>query len=225
MSFAITSGENAILQFSLLDLPPGDVWKGVWDEDAAYVVGDAVYQFGSAYENILAATGAGQDPSNATYWTVLSSGIVAADVKSALVELVDSTHKVKVSWSFATVGDVLTSGTLVVGARYRIALYNSADDFTNAGADSNTTGVIFVATDDTPTTWASSSELQQIVAPSNVFIEDGAVQVELLAADTVNLQGVFEVRISVSLLDPVYIGSGAQTEVFCLEDAIAITSC
>jgi len=52
-----------------------------------------------------------------------------------------------------------TSGALVVGVSYQIAVYNAGDDFTNVGAASNATGVKFVATGTTPTTWSNSSEL------------------------------------------------------------------
>jgi len=225
VSFAITSGENAELQFSLFDLPSGDTWKGEWEVGTSYVVADVVYLGGTAYENILAASGSGQSPSNPTYWTALSSGILATDIKAALVELVDSSRKVKVSWSYAIRGDVLTSGTLTIGARYRIAEFNGPDDFTNVGAIANITGETFEATGTTPTSWGASSQVQEIVAASNVFVEDGSIQVELLAGDTVNLSGAFEIRISVSKLDTDYIGSGAQTQVFCLEDAIVITTC
>lgn len=56
-----------------------------------------------------------------------------------------------------------TSGSLVTGAKYIIESYLGADNFTNVGAASNATGVIFTATGTTPTTWASSSILVQVV--------------------------------------------------------------
>jgi hypothetical protein len=56
----------------------------------------------------------------------------------------------------------LTSGTLTIGKRYRINTYISSDDFTNVGAASNATGVEFIATGTTPTTWTNSSVLNQI---------------------------------------------------------------
>jgi hypothetical protein len=55
-----------------------------------------------------------------------------------------------------------TSGTLVASKRYRITTYVSADSFTNVGAASNTTGVEFVATGTTPTTWTNASTLNRI---------------------------------------------------------------
>lgn len=55
-----------------------------------------------------------------------------------------------------------TSGTLVASKRYRITTYVSADSFTNVGAASNATGVEFVATGTTPTTWSNASTLNRI---------------------------------------------------------------
>jgi len=53
----------------------------------------------------------------------------------------------------------LTSGTLVQGKTYKIATYNSNDDFTNLGASSNASGVIFTSSGTTPTEWNHSSVL------------------------------------------------------------------
>ena len=58
----------------------------------------------------------------------------------------------------------LTSGTLTVGAKYRINTYVASDDFTNVGAASNASGVEFTATGTTPTTWTNSSSLVKIGA-------------------------------------------------------------
>jgi hypothetical protein len=56
----------------------------------------------------------------------------------------------------------LTSGTLNFSKRYRIDNYVSGDDFTNLGAGSNASGVEFIATGTTPTTWSNGSSLRQI---------------------------------------------------------------
>jgi len=64
--------------------------------------------------------------------------------------------------AFADVGanrTTQTSGTLVLGKRYRIVTYVAGDSFTNVGAASNATGVEFVATGTTPTTWTNASTL------------------------------------------------------------------
>ena len=57
---------------------------------------------------------------------------------------------------------VLTSGLLVAGGRYRIDTFVAGDNFTNVGAASNASGVEFVATGTTPTTWTNSSSLRRI---------------------------------------------------------------
>lgn len=56
-----------------------------------------------------------------------------------------------------------TSGTLVIGQRYLIESFVAGDSFTNVGAASNATGVVFVATGTTPTTWTNSSELRKVL--------------------------------------------------------------
>lgn len=55
-----------------------------------------------------------------------------------------------------------TSGSLVIGRRYRIDTFVAGDSFTNVGAASNASGVEFVATGTTPTTWTNSSSLRRI---------------------------------------------------------------
>ncbi len=52
-----------------------------------------------------------------------------------------------------------TSGILIIGRQYLIASYATGDDFTNVGASSNTTGVLFTATGITPTTWTHGTVL------------------------------------------------------------------
>lgn len=52
-----------------------------------------------------------------------------------------------------------TSGLLTIGKTYKITSYVAGDDFTNVGAASNTTGVVFTATGTTPTTWTNASTL------------------------------------------------------------------
>lgn len=66
-----------------------------------------------------------------------------------------------------------TSGTLVVGKKYRIHTFVAGDSFTNVGAGSNATGVDFVATGTTPTTWTNSSVLTPIYTTGGI---KGALQ-------------------------------------------------
>jgi hypothetical protein len=220
----ITSGENALIQFGLYELPGGDTWKGDWDIGTTYVTGDAVSFLDAAYE-CISDPPSNEDPTNVTYWSILSTGIESDDIRSVLVELIDSKEKVRANWSYRTVGAPKTSGSLVVGTRYRITSYVASDDFANVGAASNASDVEFTATGTTPTTWSNLSILQVIEASDSIFIADGAIKVELLASTTAALSGTFETRIAVAVADTDYISSGAETQVLCLENAVVITPC
>jgi C1A family cysteine protease len=57
---------------------------------------------------------------------------------------------------------VQPSTSLVVGVTYIIDSYQTGDDFTNVGAASNATGVVFVATGTTPTNWTHTSLVSRI---------------------------------------------------------------
>jgi hypothetical protein len=61
--------------------------------------------------------------------------------------------------SMSTSSVPLYSGSLVIGHQYTISNYNAGDDFTNVGAAANSTGVTFIATGPTPTTWTNNSSL------------------------------------------------------------------
>jgi len=67
-----------------------------------------------------------------------------------------------------------TSGTILSGYRYRITTFVAGDDFTNVGAASNATGVEFVATGTTPTTWTNGSTLNPIGA--TLMLEPEGIQ-------------------------------------------------
>jgi len=54
----------------------------------------------------------------------------------------------------------ITSGTLEIGKNYIIDTYVAGDDFTNVGG-TNVSGSEFIATGDTPTTWANGSSLRR----------------------------------------------------------------
>jgi hypothetical protein len=58
----------------------------------------------------------------------------------------------------------LTSGTLVIGRLYVITTFVAGDSFTNVGAGSNASGVTFVATGTTPTTWTNGSTVTPLAA-------------------------------------------------------------
>lgn len=57
------------------------------------------------------------------------------------------------------VSDILTSGEIVIGEKYVVAELNGDDDFTNAGAVENISGISFVATDTLPERWVHQSVL------------------------------------------------------------------
>lgn len=61
-------------------------------------------------------------------------------------------------------GIPLTSGTVTNAKRFKIIDFNAGDNFTNIGAGSNATGVVFTSTGTTPTVWSNGSELQEITA-------------------------------------------------------------
>ena len=72
----------------------------------------------------------------------------------------------------------LTSGTLTIGHTYLIDERLGADDFTNVGAASNTTGTIFVASGTTPTLWTSGSSLHD---EANVIRKPDSTKVSIIA--------------------------------------------
>jgi len=59
--------------------------------------------------------------------------------------------------SYFKSGATQTSGTVTTGKYYTIGLFVAGDDFTNIGASSNASGVTFLASGTTPTTWTNSS--------------------------------------------------------------------
>lgn len=76
------------------------------------------------------------------------------------------------------------SGSLIVGKRYYIFEYQNGDDFTNIGASSNDTGVSFVATGTTPTTWTNNTIINPIdidrlssnnVGDDQIIMTDGLI--------------------------------------------------
>ena len=221
MPYLLNSGENLLLKFSLIDLPAGVTWKGLWSSTTAYVVNDAVLGTdNNGYKCILAHTN--HVPPNATYW-VLMATIPAVEIDSVVTELVASTGKVVVTYTYSR-GLRQTAGLLTIGQRYIITDFNTGDDFSNVGA-TNATGNVFTATGTTPTTWTNGSTLQVVTNPLNITLVDGLLCVELLKADTKPLDGDYELRTTISFNNSIYIQSGAQTDVLCLPDALTITPC
>jgi hypothetical protein len=184
--FSINAGENLELNFDLYAMIDPGQWKNQYDNTATYVVNDVIVQGNVAaqqrgmfvaalrsdqatqniaYKNIL--TTSGNPPPNVTYWTPIDA-LLSANITGIFLEL-QSSGSTRVSWQYQFVGTVitqppvLTSGLLVVGTEYKILSYVSSDDFTNVGAASNATDVVFTATGTTPTTWTNSSQLQAAV--------------------------------------------------------------
>ncbi len=103
---------------------------------------------------------------NSFYNTVVEQGNNII-VTGPVVYGITRTFTVRGQKTLLTAGNNITvtltyqvSGVLVVGTMYTIAAYVATDDFTNVGAASNATGVTFVATGTTPTTWAAGSSIQ-----------------------------------------------------------------
>jgi hypothetical protein len=82
-----------------------------------------------------------------------------------------------------------TSGTLTSGKRYQIATFVAGDNFTNVGASSNATGVIFTATGTTPTTWTHASTICEITADISGFTTSD-IQSALNATQAIGANGV-----------------------------------
>lgn len=90
---------------------------------------------------------------NSAYW---NRALSAAEVGRYMV-----TGEIETPDQFSD-DSTSTSGTLTAGRRYRIDTFVAGDDFTNIGAGSNATGVEFVATGTTPTTWTNGSTVRDI---------------------------------------------------------------
>lgn len=81
----------------------------------------------------------------------------------------------------------VTSGDLISGAKYKIVNFVTGDDFTNVGALSNATGVVFVASGTTPTTWTHGSSLTTVGAGNvQVAIEQAGVYLIAFQGDMAN---------------------------------------
>lgn len=120
----------------------------------------------------------------------------------------------------------LTSGTITSGKRFKIITFLAGDDFTNVGAASNATGVIFTATGTTPTTWTHSSVLQEITInlQYNAIASDiqaalnatafvpaaGGLSVAALEAETVNAPSLYYTLTFSTVGAQIQISGGAE---------------
>lgn len=82
-----------------------------------------------------------------------------------------------------------TSGTLTSGKRYQIQSFVAGDSFTNVGAASNATGIVFTASGTTPTTWANGSTLIEITTDLSYSITSTDLQTALNLLATVTTAG------------------------------------
>lgn len=82
-----------------------------------------------------------------------------------------------------------TSGLLTSGKRYQIQTFVAGDVFTNVGAASNATGVVFTATGTTPTTWTNGSTLIEITTDLSYAIAAADLQTALNALASIAAAG------------------------------------
>ncbi len=128
------------------------------------------------------------------------------------------------SWEYLRTTQ-LAVGPLSIGVTYIIFDFNAGDDFVSVGAASNADGIIFTATGTTPSTWINGSILYRVSFPPNFLLSNGLFKAELLKEDTVDLSGLYELRTRLEVDDTLYIDSGAQADVLCLNDVINVTPC
>ena len=115
-------------------------------------------------------------------------------------------------------GSTATSGVLVSGSRYLITSFQAGDNFSNVGASSNGTGVVFVATGTAPTTWTNGSQLEEITVdlPNNATAAQAATALNATAAVTgaggvslvAQAPGVFIVTFTAAGARPLLAGNG-----------------
>lgn len=105
----------------------------------------------------------------------------------------------------------VTSGLLVTGKRYFIKTFVAGDSFTNVGAASNASGIMFTATGTTPTTWTNASALQEITADLSVEATAAEVQTALNATAAVTaLGGVTVTKLGAGSYEVLFTVLGAQ---------------
>ncbi len=122
--------------------------------------------------------------------------------------------------------DEFTSGVLNIGRQYFIAAYNAGDDFTNVGAASNATGVLFTATGTTPADWSNGSTLRRYtVSPCSGSHSDNQSQIQIYVALIDALWHILAIDDSNDLIffygTTTDIGIPADNQVtFCTDDGI-----
>ncbi len=61
--------------------------------------------------------------------------------------------------------------------------------------------------------------------PANMELVDGLITIEVLAKDTLPLNGTFEIRMTITVADADFFDSAGQTDVACLADQVTISPC
>ena len=132
------------------------------------VNGSSIYASDGGYSIVQ---GCEMDTNGINSVRALASSIVMADGCRMFGNTGDDIHSdqgstVSLNESETSNSSSQTSGTLITtdlitrrGGVYRISAFVAGDDFTNVGAASNATGVLFRATGATPTTWTNGSTL------------------------------------------------------------------
>jgi len=171
---SINAGENLLIKAPLFTMDAGLLFRGAYNSAIAYVVNNAIIGSDLIAYKVTANT-TGNAPPNGSFYSALTA-LATTSTNYILVELIQS-GRAPVTWLYQYVGSPLTqiatqtSGLLVADAKYKIITFVAGDDFTNVGAASNTTGVVFVATGTTPTVWSNSSVLQRVIlTPGNQYI-------------------------------------------------------
>lgn len=187
-------GLNAKYRLSLSMRSSGTLKTGGVYKIESYAAGDDFVNIGgvNATGDIFTATNT--TPTDWTNGSVLARvgaqkpydgqfSIVVRGLESAMLDYNANEATVKEALENITTN----SGLLVVGAKYKIVSYLGTDDFTNVGAGSNATGVVFVASGTTPTDWAGMSVLTPVgVGNVSVSQEDEGLYLIVFQGDMAN---------------------------------------
>jgi hypothetical protein len=176
----------------------GRIYLGALGNGSPLVIGGRYkiehYETGDDFVNVGGMNGTGETftatdviPTTWTNGSVLTRIGAQPPFEGQFSLVVRGLESAMISWG-ATAAEVmaaleeiqLTSGLLVVGAKYKIVSYLGTDDFTNVGAASNATGVVFVASGTTPADWTALSVLTPVGA-GNVAVSEESNGVYLFA--------------------------------------------
>jgi ligand-binding SRPBCC domain-containing protein len=222
---------TSIVMQLLLDpsKPPQITWQyKMIGQDVAsnqfsnYIGSDGASTSGSTTYTSASANFLSTDQGKAITGTNIPAGATIASVtNSTTIVLTAAATATGTALSFTIVARV---SPIIVGNWYIIRQFTTGDNFTNIGASSNVQGTIFLATGTIPTVWTTSL-LRQVQFTSNFQLQVGLFLAELLATDSANLNGIYELRINIASMDNIYISTGAQTDVLCIPNALQVTPC